>query len=98
MKMNWFTVLVVSAVVAAVAFVGGYSTRTALAQQTSSAAPNAEKLPPDIRPETLARIGWATRDEFTTAEDLAGFDHAVALLPELAKHSYPPPTKTCPEG
>jgi hypothetical protein len=54
--MKWLTVLVVSTTVGAFAFVGGYCTRTALAQQNSSAAPNAERLPPDIYPETLNRV------------------------------------------
>jgi hypothetical protein len=76
--MKWFTVLGVPAIVAALAFAGGYFTHTALAQQSSGAATSAEKLPPDVHPETLARIGWATRDEFTTAEELAIFDHTGA--------------------
>jgi hypothetical protein len=82
MKMKWFALLAVSGGVAAFAFAGGYFTRTALAQQSSAAAPNAEKLPPDVHPETLARIGWATRDEFTTEEDLAAFDRAAVRGPQ----------------
>jgi hypothetical protein len=85
MRTKWFTPLVGSFLVATFAFVGGYYTRTVLAQQNSDAGPTAEKLPPDIHPETLARIGWATRDEFTTAEDLAAFDRAVAAAPSYAK-------------
>ena len=82
MKTKWLAFLAVSLMVAAVAFAGGYFTRTALAQQNSGAAPNTEKLPPDVHPETLARIGWATRDEFTTPEDLAAFDAAAKRGPQ----------------
>lgn len=94
MQRKWLAVIAVSIMVAA-AFVGGYYTRTALAQ--SRPMLDTEKLPSDIHPETLARMGWATRDEFTTPEDLAAYDHAVALMPQLAKHSYTEPTKTCTE-
>ncbi len=96
MQKRWLAVVVVLLLVA-VAFAGGYWTRTALAQQNSTPAQKAENLPPDIHPETLARIGWATRDEFTTPEDLAAYDHAVSVMPQLAKHTYTGPTKTCAE-
>ena len=78
MKVKSFTVLIASAIIAAFAFAGGYFTHTALAQQSAATVPSAEKLPPDVHPETLARIGWATRDEFTSSEELAIFDHSNA--------------------
>ena len=49
MKMKWSTLLVVSVLVAVVAFIGGYFARTAVAQQKSSAGANAEKFSPDKR-------------------------------------------------
>ena len=78
--MKSLTVLVLALAVATAAFVGGYWTRTVSAQQSSDAGQATEKLPPDVHPETLARIEWATRDEFTSAEDLAAFD--LLLEPE----------------
>jgi hypothetical protein len=83
--MKSFTVSVVSVIVTIAVFVGGYCTRTVLAQQNPAAASNAEKLPADIRPDTLDRIPWATRGEFTTKEDQAAYDRAIAAFPELAK-------------
>jgi hypothetical protein len=83
--MKSLTVLVLALAVATAAFVGGYWTRTVSAQQSSDAGQATEKLPPDVHPETLARIEWATRDEFTSAEDLAAFDRAVAAAPLYAK-------------
>lgn len=96
MQKKWL-LLVTLLLIVGTAFTGGYWTRSAVAQEKLSSAPKAESLPPDILPETLARIGWATRDEFTTPEDLAAYDHAVSLMPQLAKHSYAGPTKTCTE-
>jgi hypothetical protein len=85
MKMKWLTLLAALVPVAVFAFIGGYFTRTALAQQESDTAPSVDKLPPDVHPETFARIGWPTRDEFTTPEDLAAYDRAVAAAPQYAK-------------
>jgi hypothetical protein len=96
MKNKWFAVGGLLFVVA-IAFVGGYCTRTALAQQSPAPAPGVQQLPADIHPETMARIGWATRDEFATPEDLAAYDHAVGLMPQLAKHSNTEPAKVCIE-
>jgi hypothetical protein len=89
MEVKWLTVVAVSVLVA-FAFVGGYFTRTALAQpalaeQGPDVAPTVDKLPPDVHPQTFARIGWATRDEFKTPEDLAAFDKAVAAAPTYGK-------------
>jgi 4-carboxymuconolactone decarboxylase len=66
----------------AMVFLAGYGFRSAFAQQKSGAGQRAEKLPPDVHPESLSRMPWATRDEFTTEEDRAAFDRAVAASPE----------------
>jgi hypothetical protein len=69
----------------AAGFLAAYGFRNALAQQKPAAGQSAEKLPPDIHPETLSRLPWATRSEFTTPEDLAAFDRAVAAAPQYGK-------------
>jgi hypothetical protein len=63
----------------ALLFLAGYSFRSAIAQRAPAATPaqGAEKLPPDIFPETLNRAPKVTRDDFTTDEDKAAFDRAV---------------------
>jgi len=71
-------------VVAVLASICGYSARMAVAQQNVGSSQSAEKLPPDVHPETLARISWATRDEFAKPEDQAAFDRAIAAAPMYA--------------
>ena len=85
------TVLAVSAMVGIFAFAGGYSARTVLAQQAPASAATAAKLPPDVHPDTGSRMPLATRDEFTTDEDLKAFDTAVAAAPDMVKPGYSDP-------
>lgn len=84
-------VVIFASVVGIFAFAGGYSTRTVLAQQDSGSAASAEKLPPDVHPDTGSRMPLATRDEFTTDEDLKAFDSAVAAAPAMVKPGYSDP-------
>jgi hypothetical protein len=68
-------------------FLAGVNSRKVYARQTSAAKENAEKLPPDVRPDTLSRMPRATRDEFTTDEDKQAFDHLMTVEPNFAKPS-----------
>jgi hypothetical protein len=61
------------------AFLAGYGFRSALAQRNADAGQRAEALPPDVLPESLARVPWATRDEFTSDEEKQAFDRVVKL-------------------
>ncbi len=61
----------------------GNGFQNAVANKNS--ATDAEKLPSDIRPDTLSRIAWPKRDEFTTQEDQSAYDRAVAARPSFAK-------------
>jgi 4-carboxymuconolactone decarboxylase len=70
-------------------FLSGYGFRSALAQQKSGAEQSAEKLPPDIVPESLARVPWPTRDDFTSEEEKKAFDHVVELAPQNYKLKGP---------
>jgi 4-carboxymuconolactone decarboxylase len=60
----------------------GYGSRSTLAQQNSAAAQSAEKLPPDIRPDTLSRMPRAKREDFTTEEEKQAFDRIMVLSPK----------------
>ena len=66
-------------------FLAGYGLRGALARPSLDVKPSEAKLPPDIRPDTLSRMPWPTRTEFTTKEDKDAYDRAIAVRPEWAK-------------
>jgi 4-carboxymuconolactone decarboxylase len=79
--MKTLTVVLLGAMLA-LAFLAGFGFRGALAQQSPTAGQSAEPLPPDIRPESLSRMPWATKDEFTSEEEKQSFDHVVHLAPQ----------------
>jgi hypothetical protein len=81
--MKLFKASLVVVLMATVAWLYGNSP-IAVAQQNASSGQAADKLPSDVHPETLARISWATRDEFTKPEDQAAFDRAIAAAPMYA--------------
>jgi 4-carboxymuconolactone decarboxylase len=70
------------------AFLGGFGSGSALAQQASGKAPSAEKLPPDVHPDTLSRMSRVKREDFTTDEEKQAFDRVVALSPQDFKKNY----------
>jgi 4-carboxymuconolactone decarboxylase len=70
-------------------FLSGYVFRSVLAAQNSAAEKNAEKLPPDIYPESLARLPWPKRDDFTSEEEKEAFDNCLRLAPQNYKGSGP---------
>src|SRR6516162_3988593 len=67
------------------AFLGGFASGNALAQQSSGAGRRAEKLPPDVYPDTLSRMPRAKRDDFATEEEKQAFDRVIALSPTSNK-------------
>jgi 4-carboxymuconolactone decarboxylase len=79
--MNALTVVVLWMMMA-FAFLGGFGSRSALAQQSSGAGQSAEKLPPDIYPDSLSRMPRPKREDFTTDEEKAAFDRVFALSAE----------------
>ena len=64
---------------------GGFGSGSAFAQQASGGPPTAEKLPPDVRPDTLARNARVKREDFTTDEEKQAFDRVVAISPQDSK-------------
>jgi 4-carboxymuconolactone decarboxylase len=68
--------------VIAFTFLGGYGFQSALAQSSSGATPSAEKLPPDVHPDTLSRMPRAKREDFTTDEERQAFDRVLILSPK----------------
>jgi 4-carboxymuconolactone decarboxylase len=81
--MNAFTVVVLW-VTMAFAFLGGFGSRSALAQQSSAAGQSAEKLPPDIRPDSFNRMPRPKREDFTTEEEKQAFERVLAFEPSIA--------------
>ena len=65
----------------AFAFLGVCGSRTALAQQAASGAPVTEKLPPDVRPDTLGRNARVKREDLATEEEKQTFDRVLAMSP-----------------
>src|ERR1700688_1571782 len=64
-------------------FLIGFGSRdAALAQQGSPEMQNSEKLSADIHPESLSRMPWATKDEFTNEDEKQAFDRLVAAAPQ----------------
>jgi hypothetical protein len=80
--MKWFTVSILQALVA-LALLSSLGLRCAHAQQDSNHPKNAEKLPPDIRPETLARVARPTKGDFTAEEEKQAFDRVLAFEPSI---------------
>jgi len=58
-----------------------------LASAQDSPAASQAKLPPDIHPESLSRMPRATKDQFTTDEEKAAFDHTAAMSPTVTATS-----------
>jgi 4-carboxymuconolactone decarboxylase len=59
------------------------------AQQSAAAPPSAEKLPPDVLPETLSRVARVKREDLPTDEEKQAFDRVVAISPQDAReHIY----------
>lgn len=72
----------------ACAFLGGVGSGSALAQQSSGAAPSVEMLPPDVHPDTLSRMTRVRREDFATDEEKQAFDRVVAISPEASKGNF----------
>jgi len=83
------THLLLLGILMAVMFLSGYGFHSALAQQDNATAQTAQKLPPDIRPESLSRMSWPTRDEFASEEEKAAYDHVVKAAPQAANMKGP---------
>jgi 4-carboxymuconolactone decarboxylase len=92
--MNAFPVVVLWMMMA-IAFLGGLGSRSARAQQSSGAGQSAEKLPPDIRPDSLSRMPRAKREDFTTEEEKQIYDRLAILSPQIKdKEGWLGPTGT----
>jgi 4-carboxymuconolactone decarboxylase len=59
------------------AFLAVFGAPQGLAQQASGVAPQAQALPPDVYPESFARIPRATRDAMPTEEEKEAYDRVV---------------------
>jgi hypothetical protein len=81
-------IVVVLWMLTAFAFLGGFGSGNALAQQSSGAGPSAEKLPPDVYPDTLCRMPRPKREDFTTDEEKQAFDRILALSNPESRKSY----------
>jgi 4-carboxymuconolactone decarboxylase len=57
----------------------GFEPRSVFAQGGSGAGQSAEKLPPDVNPNSLSRMPRAKREQFTTDEERQAFDRVLAL-------------------
>ena len=55
-------------------FLAGYAFRSSFAQNPPRAAQAAVKLPPDIYPESFARVPWPKKEDFTSPEEIEAFD------------------------
>jgi hypothetical protein len=65
-------------------FLGGAGSCSAWAQQSAGGASSAEKLPPDIHPDTWSRMPRATRDDFATEEEKKAFDEVMKTYPQYS--------------
>jgi len=61
---------------------GGFSPRSAWSQ--TSPVAGAEKLPPDVNPNSLSRMPRAKRSDFTAEDDLKAFDHIMGMEPRFS--------------
>jgi hypothetical protein len=73
----------------AFAFLGGFGSGTFLAQESSGAGQSAEKLPPDVHPETLSRMARARRGDLATEDEKQAFDRVLALSPTSNEWNVP---------
>jgi hypothetical protein len=67
------------------AFLGGFASGSALAQQS---CPSAEKLPPDLHPDTCCRMPRLKREDLTTDEEKQAFDRVLALTNPESRKNY----------
>lgn len=65
-------------------FLTAFGSRGLSAQQSMGPAAADDSVPPDVHPDTRARMGLATRSELTSPEDLAAWDHLLAMEPGFA--------------
>jgi hypothetical protein len=72
------------------AVVGVFSLRATLAQQGPGAGQTAEKLPPDVHPDTLSRMAQTHREDLATDEEKAAYDHLIGIEPNFAKPVHAP--------
>jgi 4-carboxymuconolactone decarboxylase len=91
--MNAFPVVVLWMMMS-LAFLGGFGSRSARAQQSSGAGQSAEKLPPDIRPETLSRMPRTKKTDLTTDEEKQAFDRVVGHSAKQSVSRWLGPTGT----
>jgi 4-carboxymuconolactone decarboxylase len=64
------------------AFIARYGSRVTFAQSSSGVAQSSQKLPPDIRPDTLSRMPRTKREDLTTDEARQAFDRVMVLSPK----------------
>jgi hypothetical protein len=81
--MNMLKIVLMSLM--AFAFVPGFGSGNALAQQS---CPSAEKLPPDVRPDTCCRMPRLKREDLTTDEEKQAFDRVVAITSPESRKNY----------
>jgi 4-carboxymuconolactone decarboxylase len=67
----------------AMVFLAGYCSGTASAQRTSAATDNAQKLPPDIDPDSLSRMPRPRRVDFATEQEKQAFDRVMTVQGEI---------------
>jgi hypothetical protein len=79
--MNAFPVVVLWMIMA-FAFLDGSGSRSSLAQQRSGGTQSAEKLPPDIHPESLSRMPRLKQNDFTTDKEKQAFGRLMILDPK----------------
>jgi hypothetical protein len=53
------------------------------ANQDSAPNPSSEKLPPDVRPDTFARVARPTRNVFSNDDEKQAFDRVVSFEPSI---------------
>jgi hypothetical protein len=59
-----------------------HGSNNAIAQQQSPTSQTDEKLPPDVNPETLARVARPKESDFTNPEERQAFERAVGTSPK----------------
>ena len=59
-----------------------HGSNNAIAQQQSPATQTDEKLPPDVNPETLARVARPKESDFTNPEERQAFERVVGTSPK----------------
>jgi hypothetical protein len=88
------TALMVVGLMMVFAFLAVCNSGSVLAQQNPNSGQSAEKLPPDIHPETLSRATRLKKDDFTTDEEKQAYEHVMGERPKLSVSRWLGPTGT----